>query len=216
MATKWLLIALASFLLVGGCARKQLAQAPPPPAPPPQLKQNLVVLLPDPEAKPGRLAVSNSAGAQTLTEPYQAVRVESSSVTPPPPFAMAPAEVRRVFGAVLDDLPAPEVTFTLHYAEGSEVLLPESQAQLAAILSAIRERHSTAISLIGHTDTMADPQFNYRLGLRRAEGVAAILRAQAVETSNLFVESHGDADLAVKTGRGVAEERNRRVQVIVR
>jgi outer membrane protein OmpA-like peptidoglycan-associated protein len=214
MVTKWLRIGFASFLLLAcGCARKQ-AQAPSPA--PPQPKQNLVVLLPDPEGKPSSVAVTNSAGAQTLTQPYQAVRVERSDAAPTPPFAMDPAEVRRLFGAVLDALPTPEVAFTLYFGEGSEVLVPESQAELPAILNTIRGRRSTAITLMGHTDTTADPQFNYRLGLRRAQGVAAILRERGVDTSDLFVDSHGDADLQVKTGRGVAERRNRRVEVIVR
>lgn len=175
-----------------------------------------MVLLPGPEDKPSGITVTNQAGTQTLSQPYQAVRVERSDVAPTPPFSIDQAEVRRVFGAVLDALPPPEIGFTLYFGEGNEVLLAESQAQLPAILNAIRARHSTAISLIGHTDTTADPQFNYQLGLRRAQGVAAILRVQGVDGADLFVESHGDADLAVKTARGVAERRNRRVEVIVR
>jgi outer membrane protein OmpA-like peptidoglycan-associated protein len=215
MATNWLRAGIVSLLLLGcGCARKQ-AQAPPQPAPP-QPKQSLIVLLPDPGGKAGGITVTNSAGAQTLTQPYQAVRVERSDVAPTPPLAMDQAEVRRVFGAVLDALPAPEVTFTLYFGVESDVLVSESLAQVPAILDTIREHHSTAISLIGHTDTMADPQFNYRLGLRRAQGVAAILREQGVDNSHLFLESHGDADLVVKTGRSVPERRNRRVEVIVR
>jgi len=42
--------------------------------------------------------------------------------------------------------------------------------------------------VIGHTDTTADPQFNYRLGRRRAQGLADILRARGVDSSDLFVE----------------------------
>ena len=214
MATTCLRVAFASLLLfASGCALRQ-AQAPPPAGPQP--KQNLVVLLPDREGKPSGIAVTNSAGAQTVTQPYQAVRVERSGAAPSPPFAMDEAEVRRVFGSVLDALPAPEVVFTLYFGEGSDVLVPEDQAQLPAILNAIRERRSTAISLIGHTDTTADPKFNYQLGLRRAQGVSAILRARGVDSSALFVASHGDSDLAVKTASGVAERRNRRVEVVVR
>jgi len=214
MSTKWLRGGFASLLLLAsGCARKQ-AQAPPPV--PAQPKQNLVVLLPDPEGKPGAITVTNGAGTQTLSQPYQAVRVERSDAAPTPPFAMQQTEVRRVFGAVLDALPAPEIAFTLYFGEDSDVLLHESHAHIPAILNAIRERRSTAISLIGHTDTTADPGFNYRLGLRRAQGVAAILRAQGVDNSDLFIASHGETDLAVKTPRDVAERRNRRVEVIVR
>jgi outer membrane protein OmpA-like peptidoglycan-associated protein len=213
MATKWLRVGFVSLLiLVSGCAPKQ-AQAPPPV--PPQPKQNLIVLLPDPEGKPSAITMTNSGGAQTLSQPYQAIRVERSDAAPIPPFAMDQAEVRRVFGTVLDALPAPAVAFTLYFGLGSEVLLPEDQAELPGILNAIRERRSTVISVIGHSDTTADPQYNYQLGLRRAQGVAAILRARGVDSSTLFVASHGDADLAVKTGRGVSERRNRRVEVIV-
>jgi len=212
MSTKFLRGLLALLLVLAfGCAKKPV----PSPAPP-QPKQSLVVLLPDPEGKSGAIVVTNRAGSQTLSEPYQAVRVQRSDVAPSPPFTMDPAEVRRIFGAVLDALPTAEVAFALYFGEGSETLVAESQAQIPTILNTIRERRSTAISVIGHTDTTADPQFNYRLGLRRAQGVAAILTAQGVDSSSLFVASHGDTDLAVKTARGVAERRNRRVEVIVR
>ena len=88
---------------------------------------------------------------------------------------------------------------------------------IPAILDAIRERHSTAITVTGHTDTSTDPQFNYQLGLEAsANGVADILQSQGVNAADLFISSHGDADLLVKTARGVAEARNRRVEVIVR
>jgi len=220
IVTKWLRAGFASLLLsllLSACAHPRTqVQAPPPPAAP-QPRQSLFVLLPDPDGKASGITVTNSAGAQTITQPYQAVRVERSDVAPAPPFTIDEAEVRRVFGVVLDVLPMPEVIFTLYFfGEGSEVLVPESQAQLAALVNTIRERHSTAISLIGHTDTMADPQYNYRLGLRRAQGVAAILRRRGVAAPDLFVESHGDADLKVKTGRDVPERLNRRVEAIVR
>src|SRR5262249_17673983 len=183
MKTKWLRAGLAGlFLLACGCAPKPVPAPPPspPPAPPPTPppKLSVVVILPDPDGKPGGIAVANSAGAQTLTEPYQAVRVESSSVAPTAPFAMDQAEVRRVFGAVLDALPSPEVSFTLYFDLNSDTLTPDSQAQLQVILNTIQERRSTAISVIGHTDTTGDPRSNEALGLRRAEAAAAILRGQ--------------------------------------
>ena len=220
MGTQWLRSALASLiLLAAGCAPKQV---PPPPAPPapaaaaPQPKQNLVVLLADPEGKPSAITVTNPAGTQTLSEPNQAIRVERSDVAPTPPFNMDSAEVRRIFGPTLDVLPLPEVPFTLYFGGDSEVLNDASQAKIPDILKAIEERHSTAITVIGHTDTTATPAYNYELGMRRARGVAAILRASGVEESSLSVDSHGESDQAVKTDRGKSEPRNRRVEVIVR
>jgi outer membrane protein OmpA-like peptidoglycan-associated protein len=129
---------------------------------------------------------------------------------------MDEAEMRRIFGSVLDALPAPEAAFTLYFGEDRDALSSEDEAKLPGIFSAIQQRRSTAISVIGHTDTTADPQYNYQLGLRRAQAVAAILRARGVDGSAISIESHGEADPAVKTERGVAERLNRRVEVVVR
>jgi OOP family OmpA-OmpF porin len=208
--------ALPLIVLATACAPKRVAAPPAPPAP----KQNVFVLLPDPEGKTSGIVVKNPAGAQDLSQAYQAIRVERFDVAPGSPFTLDQAEVRRVFGTALDVLPTPEVLFTLHFDQGKDVLNAESEAQLPAVLNAvlnaIRERRSTAIAVTGHTDTTADEQFNYQLGLRRAQRVAGILVAQGVDTSTLFGSSHGYADLLVKTLHGVAEARNRRVEVIVR
>lgn len=216
MSTKCLQAGFALLLLLAsGCApKKKVVQAPPPAPPPP--KQSVVVLLPDPEGKFGGITVTNSAGTQSLNDPYQAVRVTRSDTAPTSPVSMDQAEVRRVFGDVLDALPKPEVVFTLYFAGDSDDLLPESRAQMPAILNAIRERHSTAISVIGHTDMTATADYNYQLGLRRAKGVAEFLHAEGVELSDIFVASHGETDPVVKTARGVPERRNRRVEMIVR
>jgi outer membrane protein OmpA-like peptidoglycan-associated protein len=162
------------------------------------------------------MLVRNQAGAQDLTLPYQAVRVERADVAPSAPFTLDQTEVRRLFGSAIDVLPVPEVQFVLHFDEGRDVLNAESAALIPAILNAIRERHSTAVTVTGHTDTTADPQFNYQLGLRRAQRVADLLKSQGVNESDIFASSHGDADLLVKTARGVVEAQNRRVEVIVR
>jgi outer membrane protein OmpA-like peptidoglycan-associated protein len=201
-----------AILFLAGCAPKPV---PTPPAPLP-VKQNVFVLLPDPEGQPGGITVGNPAGTQSLDQSYQAVRVERPDVAPTAPFTMDQAEVGRLFGAALDVLPAPEVQFTLYFDEGRDVLTTESESRLPAIFDAVRDRHSTAVSVTGHTDTMGEPASNYQLGMRRAQGVADLLIARGLPASDVFVASHGEADLVVKTPRGVMEPRNRRVEVIVR
>jgi outer membrane protein OmpA-like peptidoglycan-associated protein len=86
---------------------------------------------------------------------------------------------------------------------------------MASILRAVQDRHSTDIGVTGHTDRTGSPESNYQLGLRRAERVASALRGQGVDDNSLFVTSHGESDLLIKTGPGIAEQRNRRVEVIV-
>src|SRR5262245_38844251 len=147
MATRWRRFGVVPLLvLTSGCASKRV---PAPPLAPSQPK-NLIVLLPDPEGKASSITVTNSAGTQTLDEPYHAIRVERSDAAPSPPFALDQPTVRSLFGSVLDALPVPEAVFVLYFGEGSDVVLPEDQTELPAILEAIRERRSTAISVIGH------------------------------------------------------------------
>jgi outer membrane protein OmpA-like peptidoglycan-associated protein len=214
MAGKWHRIGATVLILwMAGCAKKQ---APPPPPAPPAPKQNVFALLPEPEGNPSAIVVRNSAGAQDLSQSNQAVRVERADVAPTAPFPLTDADVRRLFGSALDVLPGPELAFTLHFDLGEVNLTPESQAQVPAILNAIRDRHSTAITVTGHTDTVRIPEGNYRLGMRRAQLVADKLRGVGVKDDDLIVSSHGDADLLVKTGPGINEPLNRRVEVIVR
>lgn len=195
-----------------GCARKKAAKTPPPPAP----RQNLIVLLPHAAGATGGLTVSNAAGAQDLNQPYTALRVENANTAPAPAFAMDQATVQQLFGSVLSRLPDPEQHFALYMELGTDALTPESEPVVAEIIKSIQDRHSTDVTVTGHTDTTGESQSNYRLGLRRAQRIADLLRARGVDPSNLSVTSHGDADLLVKTGKGVAEPRNRRVEVVVR
>jgi outer membrane protein OmpA-like peptidoglycan-associated protein len=206
-------IGFASLLLLAcACAPKRAqAPAPPPPAP----KPSILVLLADPEGKPSSIVLTNAAGTQTISEPNQAIRVQTPDAPPSAPVAMDQAEIQKAFGSLLDALPAAEAVFTLYFETERDVPLAEAQKQLPAILDAIRQRRSTVITVIGHTDTTADPTYNYQLGLRRAQGVATFLRTHGVDSSSLMVSSHGDTDLAIKTARGVAQARNRRVEVIV-
>ena len=211
-ASWWIPVAgLGIVLLAGGCAKR-----PAPPQPPPPLKQNIFALLPEPDGKTGRIVVSNSGGSQELNQPNQAVRVEREAVQPSAPFILGQDAVRRLFGAALDILPPPEIQFVLYFDEASDDLNAASLAQLPAILRTIQERRSTAVTLMGHTDTTGDPQSNYRLGMSRAQKAADYLRARGVDTSSLIVDSHGESELVVKTPRGRAERLNRRVEVIVR
>ena len=213
MPAKWVrATALSAALFAAACAPKR---APAPPAAP-AAKQNIVALLPEPDGAATSIAVRNQAGSQNLTVPYQAVRVERNDVPPSAPFALDQPEVRRLFGAALDVVPAAEVQFVLHFNGNSDVLNAQSEGLMGSILQAIRERKSTAITVIGHTDTTATTAYNYELGLRRAQHVAGRLQEQGVNTADLFISSHGDADLLVKTGPNVSNAENRRVEVIVR
>jgi len=175
----------------------------------------MVVLLPDPQGRNTAIVVTNSGGTREIHDANHAVRLDHADTQPSAPFPLDPAAITRVFGAAFDAMPDPEVRFVLYFDEASDTLNTESQATMAAILRAVQERRSTDVSVTGHTDRTGVAEANYKLGLRRAERVASMLRGQGVEDGSLFVTSHGESDPLVPTGPGVAEQRNRRVEVIV-
>jgi outer membrane protein OmpA-like peptidoglycan-associated protein len=213
--------AVAIILLIALTAcRPKPAPAPPapPPAPPaPAPPQSLFVLLPEPAGRPSRVIITNQAGSQELTAPNTAVRVSRVDTPPTPPAPFDPAETQRLFGSALRLLPAEQLSFNLYFDVNTTNLTPASQADLLLVLQAIRDRRSTLISVIGHTDTTGTSrQANYQLGLQRANVIAARLRAIGVAPEMIFLSSHGQDDLLVPTGPNQNEPRNRRVEVTIR
>jgi outer membrane protein OmpA-like peptidoglycan-associated protein len=211
----------ALTILAADCTRRPhpapiaTAQPPAAPAPTPAPAQNIFALLPDPKGDHTAIVITNDGGTQEIREPNHAVRVQRSDAAPSAAFPIDPSAVSRLFGAALKAVPDPEIRFLLYFDEARDTLNSAAQATMSLILKAVEERHSTDISVTGHTDRTGSTEGNYELGLRRAERVASILRTQGVDDSSLFVGSHGESDPLIKTGPGVAEPSNRRVEVIV-
>lgn len=205
---------LMGVLLAAGC-RAPAPPPPPPPSPAPQ-KQNLVVLLPNEDGTSGSLVVTNAAGSQQLTQANTAVKVERADTAPSMPFPIDPSEVQRLFQSTLSLIPTPEVRFNLYFLTAGTELTAESEAMVPRIVQAYKERRSTDVAIIGHTDTTGGSESNFQLGLARAEQIRKMLEALGVDGSHIFIESHGANDLLVPTPANVSEPRNRRVEVIVR
>jgi outer membrane protein OmpA-like peptidoglycan-associated protein len=200
------------LLLAVGCHSPK----PAPPPPPPPATQNLIVLLPNEDGSVGKISVTNSGVTRDLAEAYSGVQVDRPDAPPGTPFKVDQAEVQRIFGSTLAVTPPAEVSFTLYFLSDSTTMDAPSQALLPDIFKAIQSRHSTDIEVIGHTDTTGTSASNQVLGMNRANSVAETLRSMGMNTENMSVSSHGDSDLLVPTPKGVAEPKNRRVEVIVR
>ena len=84
------------------------------------------------------------------------------------------------------------------------------------MLKTIRDRVPVDISVVGHTDTVGEKEYNYALSLKRAKAVASILHEKGVDPSILDITSHGKDNPLVPTGDQVSEPRNRRVEITVR
>ena len=138
----------------------------------------------------------------------------------PPPAPMArPAPTRLAAPQSAPAVPAspPTVNLSVLFHTGSAELTPEARLTLDELGKALS---GPALSpyrfrIEGHTDTVGDPGANLALSGRRAAAVVAYLTARfGVDRARLQAAGLGDGMLLVPTGPGVAEPRNRRVQVV--
>jgi outer membrane protein OmpA-like peptidoglycan-associated protein len=204
--------AILAAALLGSCGPQRVR----PPAPDQHRGGDLIVLLPDPQTgNVGRATVSNSAGKVDLAAARDSTQV-SRNQAPLPVATLSEAEVRQMFDETLAALPPPPEHFTLYFLFDSDELTPQSRALVPRILQAVGSRPVPDVLVIGHTDTTGTPATNFALGLRRATTVRALLIEAGLDASFVEVASHGKADLLIATADGVAEPRNRRVEITVR
>ena len=207
MIRRSFVLPIALLLLVAACAT--------PPKPPPPASRDVIVLLPDDQGKTGAIVVSSGGVERRLDRPGETVTVEAGS-PPGLPTVMPDREVLATAGPALAALPKPPARFILYFEHDSVNLTPESKALLKIVLETIRDRAPVDVSVVGHTDTVGEKEYNNDLSLKRARAVATILLGKGVDPSTVDITSHGKDNPLVPTGDQVHEPRNRRVEITVR
>jgi len=118
------------------------------------------------------------------------------------------------------------VTYTfdsslLPFGKGEYVLNEQAEAALAEAVTILQRYPGAQITIIGFTDTDGTPEYNYDLGMRRAEAVAAYLRIHLGQDLAITVDSMGESRLKVdetgKTGLEltIAQQANRRIELSI-
>jgi outer membrane protein OmpA-like peptidoglycan-associated protein len=178
--------------------------------------RSMVVLIPDPDGNVGQLVVANEGGQQVLNKTNQSVQVSDRKTAPSKVTTLSAEEIRFTFYDALAAQPLPPVTFILYFLQDSNELTDESKAVLPQIFQTIQKRGSTDIVISGHTDTVGAKEYNYKLGLERAQATSKILVENGAVPANITVTSHGKGNPLIKTADEVAEPRNRRVEVVIK
>jgi outer membrane protein OmpA-like peptidoglycan-associated protein len=176
----------------------------------------MVVLLPEPDGKVGKLEVKNPQGTQLLDKPKTVVSVDDVGRPPQKPKAISDAEIDRIFGSALKARPQQPVYYTLYFKTGTTELSATSKMVVPQILQSVKKREPADVSIVGHADTKGTKAYNIRLSTRRAQIVADFLKNAGLNLRNVEITSHGEAFPVVQTGDGVDEPLNRRVEVTIR
>jgi outer membrane protein OmpA-like peptidoglycan-associated protein len=216
---KWstLLIGWFFFSLFTGCATPRGADVPS--HTPPQAKRDLIILLPDPDGKVGAITVTTNGGSQVVHKPGYAIEIEDINKAPIAPKPVNEKEINEVFGSALSAQPDPSnrfLLFILYFEHDTTKLTHESKGLFQEILKNIKNRKSTEVYVVGHTDLVGTEAYNMELSSKRARYVRDMLASSGIKQGALFVSYYGKSRPLVPTQNDVPEPRNRRVEVLVR
>ena len=191
---------------VAGCA------AAPPLASQPK---TTVILMPDADGKVGSVSVSTDAGSQTIDEAFEQSTVDAATTLPSAVAPLGRDAVEAAHPDLLKAMPSKPAVFVLNFLLDKTVLTDESNAMLAAVIEAARERKPTEITVFGHADASGTPERNLKLSAERARHVADLLMKSDPALDRIEVQFFGDTAPLVPTAAGVREPRNRRAEVMI-
>lgn len=108
------------------------------------------------------------------------------------------------------DGPAPLVVY---FGSGSATVRAQDEAVLDRASRAFNEGHPIVMSLNGGTDRVGSAGTNLLLSQQRASAVLRGLVARGIPVDRFQLVAKGETEPAVSTANGVADERNRRVEI---
>lgn len=119
--------------------------------------------------------------------------------------------VSRLGDTIKLDLPAG-----VAFASGESRITSEFRPTLDRAVQVLVDYPESVIDVHGHTDTVGGSDFNLRLSQDRARSVADYMSLSGVALNRISPRGYGETQLAVFTGDGVDEPRNRRVELFIR
>ncbi len=105
--------------------------------------------------------------------------------------------------------------FTVFFAHDSARASSTTRDLVARIAATVMQDGPRYITLTGYTDTVGTRFYNLGLSQRRAIAIKNLLVQNGISDSSLQVYWRGEFDLLIPTEDGVAEFRNRRVEILV-
>jgi OOP family OmpA-OmpF porin len=172
-----------------------------------------VVLLPEKDGGATSIVVRDGHRQVVLDRPYAAADL---TLADPWLYNSDPQDVQSRFGATLAAQPSRPAEFTLYFIEGSDELTFDSKQLLERVSAEIAQRPVPDVVVVGHTDSVGSASFNDALARQRADSVRAALIQRGVPAESVVAAGRGKREPLVPTPDGVAEPRNRRVEVLVR
>lgn len=180
----------------------------------PKIGREQITILPKENGSIGGVVVRHENVEVLLDQPYATASVDSPYIVVESTYDAGVA--KQEFATVLAALPERSSHFLVYFEEDADDLTPESEAEIEKIVAALNARTNPEIVLIGHTDAVGTGRYNDKLSEERAMRVRDALVRLGITEDSITVEWRGKREPLVLTEDGVAEPKNRRVEIEVR
>ncbi len=105
------------------------------------------------------------------------------------------------------------VTHGIHFASGSDVVLPESAPVLRQVSTYMEANPAVKLRITGHTDNVGSAASNLDLSKRRAASVAGVLAEQfGIAADRFTADGKGDTRAVASNAKPEGRAMNRRVE----
>jgi len=96
----------------------------------------------------------------------------------------------------------------------SAAIKPEMAAALDGVARAVRDSSGDEmLTIVGHTDGVGSQDYNYKLGLRRAESTKDYLVSTGIPSSRMVTRSAGKLEPIATNDTDAGRARNRRIEI---
>jgi outer membrane protein OmpA-like peptidoglycan-associated protein len=138
------------------------------------------------------------------------------SLYPPQKYGITPEDARAFLReAAIACRGSIESGFVAYFGFNETNITDRARQTLDAVVAAVRKLGTTALAVVGHTDTVGSLEYNQTLSERRANRVAEELAARGVPVDAMTLAGRSWAEPAVDTGANVREPLNRRVEIVL-
>lgn len=148
-----------------------------------------------------------------LSQPYATANVAAGRVQ----TSMSnPDEVAVRYKVLSEAMPPQRRSYLIYFETGGDRLAADSAQRLDEILSDVAKLPAPDVLVVGHTDSVGTDTINDDISMQRARLVRSRLVEKGIAPKRIEAVGRGKRELLVQTRDGVAEARNRRVEIQVR
>ncbi|MEL6196728.1 MAG: OmpA family protein [Pseudomonadota bacterium] len=109
--------------------------------------------------------------------------------------------------------PPVDANFIVYFGFNRSDLTNRALEVLGEVVEAVGAMNATALSIVGHTDTVGSVEYNQGLSERRARSVAGELSDRGIPSGAMTLAGRSELEPARATGDNVREPLNRRVEI---